>query len=375
MAQIQEIGIVHSKFREPTDPFTMRKEISRIEVFNQYAEGLYDIESNRFLQILFHFHKSESFRLLGSWYYGDKKGVFACRSPKRPGAVGLTTVELIKREGNILTVSGLDALDGTPVLDIKPFSSGTDMPDRKKADIEFTFAYPRAEVIKMVKTSELERLLALAGVLHGHYCPGLALGVAASVHGLAALARARGIEISKLLVSEGMEELISIIEINSCFADGVQFVSGCTFGNNALVYKDLGKNAVTFALRSGSGVRVVQKPEVPQLIMDLDSCYTELFTEVVVKHNRDPERLKAFKQSSRKVSSAVLGLPAEKLFTIREDKPVLPDYAPIWSSLVCVACGEQIAGGKAAVVEPPVCRTCADNSYGMIDGRGIHIKE
>ena len=102
MIEIREIGYVESSFSEKADPFLMKEKESSIIVDKEFEEGLYDIESNKFIQILFHFHLSDSYRLKGRWYFGDEKGVFSSRSPNRPGAVGLTTVKLLERKGNVL---------------------------------------------------------------------------------------------------------------------------------------------------------------------------------------------------------------------------------------------------------------------------------
>jgi len=97
--------------------------ISEIEVFPEFAEGLYRIEDVPELLILFVFDRSTSYEM-HVHPRGDLRnpevGVFASRSPNRPNFIGVTQVELLRREGNVLTVKGLDALNGTPVIDIKP---------------------------------------------------------------------------------------------------------------------------------------------------------------------------------------------------------------------------------------------------------------
>jgi tRNA-Thr(GGU) m(6)t(6)A37 methyltransferase TsaA len=97
--------------------------ISEIEVFPEFAEGLYRIEESRELLILFAFDRSSSYQM-HVHPHGDLRnpevGVFASRSPNRPNFIGVTQVELLRRAGNLLTVKGLDALNGTPVIDIKP---------------------------------------------------------------------------------------------------------------------------------------------------------------------------------------------------------------------------------------------------------------
>lgn len=124
--EFEPIGQVESRFEEPTDHQIMRKEESIIVINSKFEEGLEGIEDRRYLQILFYFHKSEGYQLYGPRRFGEKRGVFASRSPKRPVPIGSTVVELIKREGRRLKVKGLDAIDGTPILDIKPYTPSFD---------------------------------------------------------------------------------------------------------------------------------------------------------------------------------------------------------------------------------------------------------
>jgi tRNA-Thr(GGU) m(6)t(6)A37 methyltransferase TsaA len=94
-----------------------------IEVFPEFAEGLGDIEGFSHIHILFVFHKSAESHLVSHPPCDDKShGVFATRSPNRPNAIGLTVVKLIGKEDRILTIRGADMIDGTPVLDIKPYT-------------------------------------------------------------------------------------------------------------------------------------------------------------------------------------------------------------------------------------------------------------
>lgn len=97
--------------------------VSEIEVHPSLEEGLYHLDDNREILILFYFDRSEGFDLQVH-PRGDPSaplvGVFASRSPRRPNQIGVTSVRLLGVSGNILTVEGLDAWEGTPVLDIKP---------------------------------------------------------------------------------------------------------------------------------------------------------------------------------------------------------------------------------------------------------------
>ena len=93
-----------------------------MEVFPEYTDGLRDIEGFSHIYLLFYFDRALPARLVVEPFVGDReRGVFATRSPYRPNSIGLSVVELVRREGNILHVDGLDILDGTAVLDIKPF--------------------------------------------------------------------------------------------------------------------------------------------------------------------------------------------------------------------------------------------------------------
>ena len=122
-------------------PYTATKEIpkglgaqhdaeGRLEVLPKYAEGLQDIEGFSHLVVLWVFDRSEGFELIFTPPADDRPhGVFATRSPRRPNPIGLSVVELLGRDGAILRVRGVDMLDGTPILDIKPYLSS--VPEEK----------------------------------------------------------------------------------------------------------------------------------------------------------------------------------------------------------------------------------------------------
>lgn len=127
------IGIVHSPFKAQNDidqqkywgPQGFDHVNGDLEIYPEYLRGLEDTEGFSHLIIIFAFHKSSSDKgkLEAHPPRGDKKrGVFATRSPHRPNAIGFTIVKLEKRQGNILHVSGLDMIEDTPILDIKPYT-------------------------------------------------------------------------------------------------------------------------------------------------------------------------------------------------------------------------------------------------------------
>ena len=127
-------------------------------------------------------------------------------------------------------------------------------------------ASARAGVETMIRSRDLEGLLRHAETIHGHRCPFLALGVKAGQYAMAYLDQE----------NTGMEEVVAIVECNNCFTDGIQVVTGCTFGNNALIYKDLGKTAVTVALRgSGRGVRLMYYRHLQAVVL---RAYPKVFS-------------------------------------------------------------------------------------------------
>jgi tRNA-Thr(GGU) m(6)t(6)A37 methyltransferase TsaA len=95
-----------------------------LNILPEFEQGLTDIEGISHLFVLWEFDRSEGFALVGTPPCDDRPhGVFATRSPYRPNPIGLTVVELLRREGPVLHVRGVDMLDGTPILDIKPYLS------------------------------------------------------------------------------------------------------------------------------------------------------------------------------------------------------------------------------------------------------------
>jgi len=119
----QAIGYVENEFAEPTEPDTLRDSASRIVINADLSDGLTGLTPGDKALVVFYFHRSEEYELL-QHPRGDQarpmRGVFALRSPHRPNPIGVTEVELLEVDNNVLTVRGLDALDGTPVIDLKP---------------------------------------------------------------------------------------------------------------------------------------------------------------------------------------------------------------------------------------------------------------
>jgi len=128
--ELTPIGIIHSLYKNMGDvPHQGYKseEISQIEVFREFEEGLKDIEGFSHIIVIYWFHKSQGYHLLVKTPWDDNlHGLFTTRSPRRPCPLGLTVAELVAREKNVLKVKGLDAIDSTPLLDIKPYVPSID---------------------------------------------------------------------------------------------------------------------------------------------------------------------------------------------------------------------------------------------------------
>ena len=118
------IGFVDNSIFEPASAREKKNTESLIVLKSEYAEGLDSITDFDKIQVFFYFHLSEGFPMIQKRRYdGKMAGVFASRSPRRPNGIGVTVVELLKVDNNILHVKGLDAINGTPILDIKPYIS------------------------------------------------------------------------------------------------------------------------------------------------------------------------------------------------------------------------------------------------------------
>ena len=122
------IGYVSSPYENTSDVpkglGAQHEAVGVLRVLPEYEAGLTDIDGFSHLFVLWEFSRSEGFELVGRPPCDDRAhGVFATRSPYRPNPIGLTVVELLRRDGADLHVRGVDMLDGTPILDVKPYLS------------------------------------------------------------------------------------------------------------------------------------------------------------------------------------------------------------------------------------------------------------
>jgi tRNA-Thr(GGU) m(6)t(6)A37 methyltransferase TsaA len=123
--RIKSIGVIHSPFKSGKDvPIQPRfsEDKGEVELFGEYSKGLKDIEGFSHIILVYLFHKTRDYSLLVKPYLDDElKGVFATRFPERPNHIGISIVKLMEKKKNTLVVGGIDVIDGTPLLDIKPY--------------------------------------------------------------------------------------------------------------------------------------------------------------------------------------------------------------------------------------------------------------
>jgi tRNA-Thr(GGU) m(6)t(6)A37 methyltransferase TsaA len=123
---IEPIGIIYTPYMEkagcPIQPLYAPDAIGRVEVFEKYEAGLRDIETFSHIYLLYHFDRAGEMKLTRQTFLDDQfHGIFATRHPARPNGIGMSIVTLRERKKNILIVGGIDVLNMTPLLDIKPY--------------------------------------------------------------------------------------------------------------------------------------------------------------------------------------------------------------------------------------------------------------
>jgi formylmethanofuran dehydrogenase subunit E len=134
--EFKPIGIIHSPYKtraQAPHQGCTSEDISEIELYDEYEEGATDLEGFSHLLVLYVFHQSEGYSLMVRTPHDEvPHGVFATRAPYRPNPIGVCVVRLLSRDGKFLKVKGLDAIDGTPLLDIKPHIPDVDQSQQVK---------------------------------------------------------------------------------------------------------------------------------------------------------------------------------------------------------------------------------------------------
>ena len=125
------IGVIHSAHitadQTPIQPVYAKSCQGRAEIIPEFAEGLRDLEGFSHIYLIYHFHRAKTVKLTVKPFLQDvERGLFATRASCRPNPIGLSIVRLAKIEGTILHLADVDILDGTPLLDIKPYTAKFD---------------------------------------------------------------------------------------------------------------------------------------------------------------------------------------------------------------------------------------------------------
>lgn len=183
---------------------------------------------------------------------------------------------------------------------------------------------------------------------HGHLCPGLALGYKASILAMSRLNETKAED----------EEIVAIVENESCFVDAVQVITGCTFGKGNLIFRDYGKMVITLLSRKRhAGVRVGLGSSAFPFKEDKNGLD---LMDKVFKGTATDEEKRQFQEFQLKRAKKILDLEAEEFFSVNHVSMDLPPFARIMRSEICDMCGEPVMITK--LVEKTgkkVCKSCA----------------
>jgi len=225
-------------------------------------------------------------------------------------------------------------------LPLTPPGSGDPSHHRRRAVIAWMGVEP------VVSSQELDRVVAF----HGHLCPGLALGI-----------RVAEIALRELGPRAADEELVAVVESQSCALDAIQFLLGCTLGKGNLLILDRGKPVFTLARRSdGRAIRVAARPGSTKSLAPDEE---ELLRKVGSSGNSEAEG-RAFQALWRERALAVLAAEEGELFEVRLPEDfVLPDRASLSRSVRCDACGELVAASHLLDLDGrSLCLPCAQDA-------------
>ena len=188
---------------------------------------------------------------------------------------------------------------------------------------------------------------------HGHACPGLALGYRAAILALKVVG-GRAAD----------EELVAIVENNSCAVDAVQLLTGCTFGKGNLIFRDFGKQVYTFVKRSPRNEAAGKKGEGLRISVDWtppgETAEEKRMWDRYMKGDHSAKVLRAVHNRKAKKIAHILGAKDKELFKVTKDRFDLPGEAGIYPSLRCEVCGEKVMEPRARVKDGKiVCIPCS----------------
>ena len=181
---------------------------------------------------------------------------------------------------------------------------------------------------------------------HGHACPGLAIGY-----------RVASLALKELGLRARDEELVAIVENNSCAIDAIQLICGCTFGKGNLIFKDFGKQVYTFIRRPyPEAVRIAVKWEAP-----LEDPETAAMWTRYIEGDRSSEVTAVVQDRKARKMNAILAADDVELFEVKKIQVEMPEPAMVYKSITCDSCGEKTMKPRTKMVEGKLlCIPCAE---------------
>ncbi|MGI5837896.1 MAG: tRNA (N6-threonylcarbamoyladenosine(37)-N6)-methyltransferase TrmO [Chloroflexota bacterium] len=217
---LRPVGVVRSPVAD-LDQMPFEGVPARLEIFPQFQEAMEAVEESTHIIVIGWFHKAdrETLRLSESRRGPLEKphGVFSLRSPNRPNPLGMLVCRLEKVEGDSLYLEKLDFVDGTPIVDVKPYSPSWDCVFAARSSRDLTF------VGESNRRSTLDRMVVEAANFHGEACLGVALGARIMAH-----------TIAEWKVAQKDPEITVHMGDNGCIADALQALTGATLGNGRM---------------------------------------------------------------------------------------------------------------------------------------------
>ncbi|MBN2033725.1 MAG: TraR/DksA C4-type zinc finger protein [Deltaproteobacteria bacterium] len=181
---------------------------------------------------------------------------------------------------------------------------------------------------------------------HGHWCPGLAIGIRAAEWALQEMGKSPD------------EEIVALVETDMCGVDAIQYLTGCTFGKGNLIHKDLGKNAFTFyRRRDGKAVRLVLRPTI---YGDTGPLLGKLYHKSETQGLSEEEE-KTWRETRAAVSKRIMESDMAQVFDFKAPQGPVPKKARIFGSITCESCGEPVMETRTRRFNDQVlCIPCFD---------------
>lgn len=199
----------------------------------------------------------------------------------------------------------------------------------------------------MTQTIVTPELIQQTTAFHGHWCPGLAIGIRAAEWAM------------KEMGTAADEEIVAVVETDMCGVDAIQFLMGCTFGKGNLIHRDYGKNAFSFyRRRDGKSARLVGRPS---LFGEARETLGKLHQKMQ-KEGLTEEEEKLWQETRAAISKHVMETPLEELFEVKETREPLPRKARIHNSVICESCGEPVMETRVRRMhEKLLCLPCFES--------------